>query len=153
LELLRQVETDAKRVSNFSDGRVIWPSISYDGREIVFEHNFRIWKLDTETGKSGVVEIQRRGASAGPAVEHLRLSDQISELQLSPDGKKVAFVIRGEVFAASSTDGGDAARVSFSSGDEYQLAWSPDSRRLVYVLIVRRPTSLHLRFQRLRKRN
>ena len=123
----------AKRVSNFSDGRVIWPSISYDGREIVFEHTFRIWKLDTETGKSSAVEIQRRGASAGPAVEHLRLSDQISELQLSPDGKKVAFVIRGEIFAASSTDGGDAARVTFSSGDEYQLAWSPDSRRLVYV--------------------
>jgi len=124
---------NAKRVSNFTDGRVIWPSISYDGREIVFEHNFRIWKLDTETGKSSAVEIQRRGASAGPAVEHLRLSDQISELQLSPDGKKVAFVIRGEIFAASSTDGGDAARVTFSSGDEYQLAWSPDSRRLVYV--------------------
>jgi len=125
--------SNAKRVSNFSDGRVIWPSISYDGHEIVFEHDFRIWKLDTETGKSSVVEIQRRGASAGPAVEHLRLSDQISELQLSPDGKKVAFVIRGEIFAASSTDGGDAARVSFSSGDEYQLTWSPDSRRLVYV--------------------
>jgi len=124
---------NAKRVSNFTDGRVIWPSISYDGREIVFEHNFRIWKLDTETGKSSAVEIQRRGASAGPAVEHLRLSDQISELQLSPDGKKVAFVIRGEIFAASSTDGGDAARVTFSSGYEYQLAWSPDSRRLVYV--------------------
>jgi len=124
---------NAKRVSDFSDGRVIWPSISYDGREIVFEHNFRIWKLDTETGKSSAVEIQRRGASAGPAVEHLRLSDQISELQLSPDGKKVALVIRGEIFAASSTDGGDAARVTFSSADEYQLSWSPDSRRLVYV--------------------
>jgi Tol biopolymer transport system component len=53
--------SNAKRVSNFSDGRVIWPSISYDGREIVFEHDFRIWKLDTETGKSSIVEIQRRG--------------------------------------------------------------------------------------------
>ena len=122
-----------KRVSNFTEGRVLWPSISYDGREIVFEHDFRIWKLDTETGKSTAVDIQRRGASAGPAVEHLRLTDQISELQLAPDGKKVAFVIRGEVFAASSADGGDAARVSVSNGEEYQLAWSPDSRRLSYV--------------------
>jgi Tol biopolymer transport system component/C-terminal processing protease CtpA/Prc len=123
----------AKRLSNFADGRVIWPSISYDGREIVFEHNFRIWKLDTESGKASEVEIQRRGASAGPAVEHLRLTDQISELELSPDGKKIAFVVRGEVFAASAADGGDAARVSDSSADEYQVTWSPDSRRLVYV--------------------
>jgi Tol biopolymer transport system component/C-terminal processing protease CtpA/Prc len=54
-------------------------------------------------------------------------------LQLSPDGKKVAFVVRGEVFAASASDGGDAARVSNSTAEEYQVAWAPDSRRLVYV--------------------
>ena len=52
---------------------------------------------------------------------------------MSPDGKKVAFVVRGEVFAASASDGGDAARVSNSSAEEYQIAWAPDSRRLVYV--------------------
>src|SRR5687768_15971110 len=125
--------SDARRVSNFTDGRVLWPSISYDGREVVFEHNFAIWKLDTDSGKATEVAITRRGASAGPGVERQRLNDQIAELQLSPDGKKVAFIVRGEVFAASAADGGDAARVSSSSGEEYQLAWSPDSRRLVYV--------------------
>lgn len=125
--------SDARRVSNFTDGRVLWPSISYDGREVVFEHDFAIWKLDTESGKAAEVPITRRGASVGPGIERVRLSDQIAELQLSPDGKKVAFVVRGEVFAASATDGGDAARVSNSYAEEYQLAWSPDSRKLVYV--------------------
>lgn len=125
--------SDARRLSNFNDGRVLWPSISYDGREVVFEHNFAIWKVDTGDGKAAEVSITLRGASAGPGVERQRLTDQISELQLSPDGKKVAFIVRGEVFAASSADGGDAARVSNSFGDEYQLAWAPDSRRLVYV--------------------
>ena len=125
--------SDARRLSSFTDGRVLWPSISYDGREVVFEHNFAIWKLDTASGKASEVAITRRGASSGPAVERQRLSDQISELQLSPDGKKVAFVVRGEVFAASATDGGDAARVSNSAAEEYQIAWAPDSRRLVYV--------------------
>src|SRR6185503_911561 len=62
-----------------------------------------------------------------------RFNDQISELQLSPDGKKVAFVVRGEVFAASASDGGEAARVSNSPAEEYQIVWAPDSRRLVYV--------------------
>ncbi|HEV8427113.1 MAG TPA: LpqB family beta-propeller domain-containing protein [Pyrinomonadaceae bacterium] len=126
-------KSDARRLSNFSDGRVLWPSVSYDGREIVFEHNFAVWKLDTESGKASEVAITRRGASAGPGVERQRIGDQISELQLSPDGKKVAFVVRGEVFAASATDGGDAARVSNSVAEEYHLAWAPDSRRLAYV--------------------
>jgi Tol biopolymer transport system component/C-terminal processing protease CtpA/Prc len=124
---------DARRLSNFTDGRVLWPSVSYDGREIVFEHNFAIWKLDTDSGKASEITITRRGASAGPGVERQRLSDQISELQLSPDGKKVAFVVRGEVFAASASDGGDAARVSNNTAEEYHVAWAPDSRRLVYV--------------------
>lgn len=124
---------ESRRVSNFTDGRVLWPSISYDGREVVFEHNFGIWKLDTESGKTAEVSITRRGASSGPSVERLRLSERFSELQLSPDGKKVAFVVRGEVFAASAADGGDAVRVSNSAAEEYQVAWSRDSRRLVYV--------------------
>ena len=134
----------ARQVTNFTDGRVLWPNISFDGRTIVFERNFQIWKLDTASGKVGVVNITRRGVPAGPAVEHLRLTDQISELALSPDGKKVAFVVRGEVFAASSTDGGDAARVTFTPAAESQIAWSADSRRLVYVSDRDGPTHLFL---------
>ena len=113
-------KSDARRLSSFTDGRVLWPTISYDGQEVVFEHNFSIWKLDTDNGKANEVAITRRGASSGPAIERVRQTDQIAELQLSPDGKKVAFIVRGEVFAASAADGGDAARVSNSGGEEYQ---------------------------------
>lgn len=122
-----------KALTNFTNGRLIWPSISYDGRMIVFNRDSQIWKFDTNSGRAGAVAITRRGASAGPAIDHLRLSDQISELALSPDGKKAAFVLRGEVFAASSSDGGDAARVTNTPAEESQVVWSPDSRRLVYV--------------------
>ena len=122
-----------RQVTQFKDGRVLWPSIAYDGRAIVFERNFQIWKLDPANGRAGTINITRRGASPGPTVDHLRLTDQIAELALAPDGKKVAFIVRGEIFAASSTEAGDAARVTFSPGAESQVAWSMDSRRLVYV--------------------
>jgi Tol biopolymer transport system component/C-terminal processing protease CtpA/Prc len=129
-----QAQTGAAHaVTKFTDGRVLWPSISNDGRVIVFERNFRIWKLDTSNNAVSEVAITRRGAAAEPTVEHLRLTDRIDEFALAPDGKKVAFVVRGEVFAASSADGGDAARITVSPADESQVAWSPDSRRLVYV--------------------
>ncbi|HEY9402480.1 MAG TPA: S41 family peptidase [Pyrinomonadaceae bacterium] len=120
-------------VTKFTDGRVLWPSISTDGRVIVFERNFRIWKLDTTNREASEVAITRRGAPAEPIVEHLRLTDRIDEFALAPDGRKVAFVVRGEVFAASATDGGDAARITVSPAAESQVTWSPDSRRLVYV--------------------
>lgn len=123
----------AQALTKFTDGRVLWPSISTDGRVIVFERNFRIWKLDTSNNEASEVAITRRGAPAEPIVEHLRLTDRIEEFALAPDGKKVAFIVRGEVFAASAADGGDAARITVSPAAESQVTWSPDSRRLVYV--------------------
>lgn len=123
----------AQQLTKFTDGRVLWPSISNDARVIVFERNFRIWKLDTSNNQASEVQITRRGAVAEPGVEHMRLTDRIDDFALSPDGRKVAFVVRGEVFAASSADGGDAARITVSPADESQVAWSPDSRRLAYV--------------------
>src|SRR5205085_6327178 len=62
-----------------------------------------------------------------------RQTDQLQDLALSPDGKKVAFIARGEVFAASATDGGDAVRVTTTQAPESQPTWAPDSRRLAYV--------------------
>ena len=83
----------ARQITQFKDGRVLWPTISYDGRTIVFERDFGIWKLDIESGQRG------RGAdhagAARPSVrstEHLTPHDGFQDLALSPDGRKVAFV-------------------------------------------------------------
>lgn len=140
----RELGGRARQVTAFKDGRVLWPSIGYEGRTIVFERDFQIWRMDTSNGRATAVSITRRGAAAGPAVEHLRLTEGISEIALAPDGKKIAFIVRGEVFAASATDGGDAARVTFSPAEESQVAWSSDSRRLVYVSDRDGPTHLFL---------
>ncbi len=129
----RPLRGAAKPITKFRDGRVLWPTLSYDGKTMVFERNFAIWKLDTASGQASEIRITRRGAPTAPAVEHLRLTDGFQEFALSPDGKKVAFRARGEIFAASAKDGGDAARVTTSLANEYQVAWSPDSRKLVYV--------------------
>lgn len=132
------------QLTKFTDGRVLWPSISYDGKTIVFERGYGIWRMDTDSGRASEVRIALRGAPAGPAVERVRQADQLQELALSPDGKKVAFVARGEVFAASATDGGDAVRVTSTSAPESQPVWSPDSRRLAYVSERNGPGQLYL---------
>ncbi len=129
----KKLNGQAQQITNFKDGRVLWANISNDGKTIVFERDFRIWKLDTDSKRADAVAITLRGTPSLPSVERLRLSDQIQELELSPDGKKVAFVVHGEVFAASATDGGDATRVSNSLANEFDIAWSPDSKRLVYA--------------------
>lgn len=120
-------------VTRFTDGRVLWPSVSADGRAIVFERDLGVWLLDPASGEAHAVRIALRGSPAGATLEHARVSDGLSDLALSPDGKKVAFAARGDVFAASAKDGGDAERLTATTAREEELAWLPDSRRLVYV--------------------
>jgi Tol biopolymer transport system component/C-terminal processing protease CtpA/Prc len=120
------------QVTHFTDGRVLWPNTAAHASAIVFERNFAIWKLDPGSGQAAEVPIILRGAPAGPAVDHMSLTSEFSDLALSPDGKKVAFAARGEIFAASATDGGDAARVTATAAAESGPVWSPDSRHIVY---------------------
>ncbi|NJM54339.1 MAG: peptidase S41, partial [Blastocatellia bacterium] len=121
----------AKQLTNFTTGRVLFPNISYDGKQIVFERDFKIWSMDTGSGKFAEVPITLRGVATAPIIE--RVTPQTSELALSPDGKKVAVIGRGEIFAASAKDGGDAVRVTKTAAAESFAAWSGDSRKLVYA--------------------
>jgi Tol biopolymer transport system component/C-terminal processing protease CtpA/Prc len=130
---VKPLQGQARQVSQFKDGRVLWPTISYDGRLMVFERNFGIWKFDPANNQTSEIKITRRGVSIGTSVEHVTLTNQFQELALSPDGRKVAFVARGEIFAASAKDGGDAMRVTHTLTAESHLTWSPDSKKLVYV--------------------
>ena len=122
-----------KALTTFRDGRVLWPSITKDGKTIAFERDFGVWTVDTATGQSHEVPITLRGAAAAALVEHRTFTDQIQELALSPDGRKVAFTVHGEIFSASAKDGGDAARVTITAGEEAEIAWAPDSRHLAYM--------------------
>jgi len=129
----KAINGQARQLTKFTSGRVLWPTISYDGKTIVFERNFGIWKFDTASGQATEVQITRRGAPIGPSIERLTLNNGFQDLALSPDGRKIAFVARGEIFAASSRDGGDAVRVTRTVAAESDVVWSPDSKRIAYV--------------------
>ena len=124
-----------RQVTRFTDGRLLWPSIT--ARRHV--DRLRAQLRDLEAGRRllarrAEVPITRTGAPAGQATEHLRLTSQFQELALSPDGKKVAFVARGEIFAASAKDGGDAVRVTTTPAAE-----------VADRLVARQPRGLRMR--------
>ena len=120
------------QVSRFTDGRVLWPTLAAHAGTMVYERDFGSWTLDLGSGNTHMVPITRLGAPAGTAVDHITLTSEFHDLALSPDGKKLAFEGRGEIFAASAKDGGDAARVTTTAAAENGIVWAPDSRRIVY---------------------
>jgi tricorn protease len=121
-----------KQITKFNDGRVLWPSIGYDGKAIVFERDFKIWQLDTKNGEAYALPITLVGSAAGPSTAHLSVS-QFTDLALSPDARKIAVIARGEIFAASAHDAGEAIRVTHTPAAESQIIWAPDSTRIAYL--------------------
>ena len=93
----------------------------------MFERDFEIWKLDTASGQAATCPSSGAACRAGRRLERLTLNNQFQDLAISPDGRKAAFVARGELWATSAKDGGDAFRVTRTQAREAQPAWAPDS--------------------------
>lgn len=124
----------ARPLTTFTSGRVLWPSLGNSGNTVVFERDFGIWRLDLAPGaEPRPLQITLRGAAQGPTTEHLTLSSGFSDLALSPDGKKIAFVARGDVFAAPADASAPAQQVTATPAPEEDVTWAPDSRRIAYT--------------------
>src|SRR5262245_40413155 len=129
----------AEQITSFAEGRLLWPSISGDGRTIVFERDFGIWRLDLQSGAAAQIAIRVRSDTKVTPVGIYSFRE-VEELELAPDGKKIAFVAHGEIFADfadKETDKeqrqGPAFRATNTPFREGDVVWSPDSRRLVYT--------------------
>jgi len=132
-----------RQLTHFHDGRVLWPTLCADGRTMVFERDFGIWTLDLATGQTRAVPIHLRGVVADPVTEHTTLNRNISELAVSHDGRKIAFVVQGQVYATPAT-GGNAFRVTQTDAIESHIAWSNDDRKLAYASTRDGPRHIYL---------
>ncbi len=125
-----------KQLTSLQGGEdVLWPTLSRDGRLLAFEHSFGIWTYDTASGATRPLAIETRGAPELEQRQRVTLTSRFSALDLSPDGKKVAFVARGHVFAASASEGGEAQEATTHEDAAYDLpVWSKDSRHVALVV-------------------
>ena len=132
-------DTEPEQLTHFADGRVLRPSISADGKWIAFERDFQLWRLNLESRASEPVEIILQTDEKSNPIRHQSYTSGINEFELAPDGKKVAFIVHGEIFAdlADKGDkvkkGGDSFKVTDTAFRESQLQWHPESDRVVYI--------------------
>lgn len=130
---IHPINGTAKQLTGFKNGRVLFPSIAKDGKYMLFERDFGIWKMNLTSNEAKPLNITLRGVAASNTTELLRLNSGFSDLAVAPDGKKVAFIAQGELFVAGTKDGGDATRITNTVSMEAYPVWTKNSNSVIYV--------------------
>lgn len=125
-------ETDGARI----------PSYAPKADRIAYEYNSEIWLLDLKTGKTAQVPIDvSTDERRNPVVERT-ITTAPTEYTVSPDGKKVALIVRGDLFVVPAT-GGTARKLVGRSSRESHAAWMNDSRTVLFVTDEKGQKDLH----------
>jgi tricorn protease len=123
------------QVTHHTSGSLFWPSISADGRTIVYEENFGLWKLDVSNGHGQPVEIKIDIVtdSRENNLETRTIDSEADAYHLSPSGKRAVVEVEGELFTIA-TDKGDPHRVTRTPGArERSPQWSHDGKWIAFV--------------------
>lgn len=83
-------------------------------------------------GEPHKVDISIVADNAGRSEILFRTSKGASDMAVSPNGKEIAFVLRGDVFV-TSVDYATTKRITNTPGQERSVEFSPDGRSLVYA--------------------
>lgn len=118
-----------KPITQFETHPVRHLSIS-NQNTLCFTYNgdIHIKPADGEAKKLSV-QVRNDGRSGNEKV--LSVNSGISQFALSPNGKEIAFVNRGEVFV-SSVEGTQTKRITNTPQQERYVQWNPDGRSIIY---------------------
>ena len=117
------------RLTNFSGNPVRFLSISNNGL-LCFGYDGEIYTLK-EGSQPVKLSINIVTDATEPEYKIDFMHDNISDMSVSPDGKEIAFIIRGDVYVTSA-DHKTTNRITDTPDQERDLSFSPDGRSLAY---------------------
>ena len=122
----------ADRITSFKTGDVRWPAISGDGRTIVFEHDFGIWKLDLNSRKTSPIQLNIAADTQENLSEVQNFNSQSDDFDLAPSSRRVAFSIHGEIFTAPVEEG-DLKQLTDGPARDRSVSYAPDGKSIAFV--------------------
>ncbi|WP_106566116.1 S41 family peptidase [Cecembia rubra] len=97
-------------------------SFSYDGELYTFK----------EGGDPMKIEVTIKTQPVSNSDSYISINGGVREMSISPDGKEIAFIARGEVFV-TSVDGAMTKRITNTPQQERFVQFAPDGKSIVYA--------------------
>jgi tricorn protease len=108
------------------------PQVSANGEKVVFEKDYQLWSYDVKTGNAKKLDISIIRNNVLPKEKDFEVRGNIEDFDVSGDGKKLAFVSRGELFV-SDIEGKFIQQVNRGNAERIaEIKWMSDNKTLLF---------------------
>lgn len=121
-----------KALTSFSSS-IRTPLVNANGGKVVFEKDYQLWLYDVRTDKTEKLNIAVIRNNILPKEKDFEVKGSISAFDVSPDGKKLVFISRGELFV-SDVEGKFVQQVNRQSTERVtEVKWMSDNKTLLFT--------------------
>ena len=123
-----------QQVTTFKGGGVFFPSISPDGKHIVFQNDFDLYTVDVPNGRAKKLNLTLAFDPKEFDVEVLTTQSRAEGFSISPTGDYMAVDFHGEILIVPTEQGvGERTQVTNSAWRDRNEEYSPDGRKIAYI--------------------
>jgi tricorn protease len=108
------------------------PMVSANGNRVVFEKDYQLWMYNVASKKAEKLELSLTRNSLLPKDMDFDVKAHITNFDISPDGKKLAFTSRGEIFV-SDVEGKFIQQIDKGSAERaLEIKWLSDNKTILF---------------------
>ena len=121
--------SDSQQLTNFNLHPVRF--LSFGSGTLSFGYDGELYTMK-EGGQPEKVAVNIRTQDKANTDSFISINGGVREMAISPNGKEIAFVARGEVFV-TSVDGSLTKRITNTPEQERFVTWGPEGKSVVYA--------------------
>jgi tricorn protease len=120
-----------RRLTDFADFDIKFPSLG--DKAIVFENGGFLYRFDLASEKCEKVPVTIQEDLASSRGGIVSVSGEVTNFEISPDGKRALFGARGDIFTVPAKYGNTRNLTATPGVHERDSKWSPDGRWVAYI--------------------